>query len=94
MVFNALEMLRAGSRESARWRSARGKAMSPLMIVVGVVLLGLAVAELFPFCNSELYRAMWDGDEARALELIHSGADPNSTWGATYRIETETPRWV
>jgi ankyrin repeat protein len=65
--------------------------MSPLMIVVGVVLLGLAVAELFPFGNSELYRAMWDGDEARALELIHSGADPNSTWGAPHRIETENP---
>jgi cytohesin len=63
--------------------------MTPLMIVVGVLLLGLALAALFPFGNSELYRAIWDGDEARALELIHSGANPNSTWGATHRIETE-----
>ena len=28
-------------------------------------------------------------DEGRALELIQSGANPNSTWGATHRIETE-----
>ena len=54
-----------------------------------VLLLGLALADLFPFGNSELYRAIWDGDEARALELIDSGANPNSTWGATHRIETE-----
>jgi len=59
------------------------------VIVVGVLLLGLALAELFPFGNSELYRAIWDGDEARAIDLIHSGANPNSTWGATHRIETE-----
>jgi len=63
--------------------------MTPLMIVVGVLLLGLALAALFPFGNSELYRAIWDGDEARALELIRSGANPNSTWGATHSIETE-----
>ena len=89
MVFKAFEILWVGRREDARWRSARGKAMTPLMIVVGVLLLGLALADLFPFGNSELYRAIWDGDEARALELIHSGANPNSTWGATHRIETE-----
>jgi len=59
------------------------------MIVLGVVLLGLALAALFPFGNSELYRAIWDGDEARALQLIEAGANPNSTWGATHRIETE-----
>ena len=89
MVLKAFEILWVGRREDAQWRSARGKAMTPLMIVVGVLLLGLALAALFPFGNSELYRAVWDGDEARALELIHSGANPNSTWGATHRIETE-----
>jgi hypothetical protein len=89
MVFKAFEILWVGRREDAQWRSARGKAMTPLMIVVGVLLLGLALAALFPFGNSELYRAVWDGDEARALELIHAGANPNSTWGATHRIETE-----
>ena len=89
MVFKAFEILWVGRREDTRWQSARGKAMTPLMIVVGVLLLGLALAALFPFGNSELYRAIWDGDEARALELIHSGANPNSTWGATHRIETE-----
>jgi hypothetical protein len=89
MVFKAFEILWVGPREDARWRSARGKAMTPLMIVVGVLLLGLAFADLFPFGNSELYRAVWDGNEARALELIHSGANPNSTWGATHSIETE-----
>ena len=76
-------------REDARWRFAHGKAATRLMIVLGVVLLGLALAALFPFGNSELYRAIWDGDEARAIDLIHSGANPNSTWGATHRIETE-----
>ena len=91
VMCKGLETLRVGNGETPRWRSARGKAMSPLMIVVGVLLLGLAVAELFPFGNSELYRAIWDGDEARALELIHSGANPNSTWGAAHRIETENP---
>ena len=91
MVFNALDVLNGGNREAARWRSAGGKAMSPLMIVVAVLLLGAALARLFPFGNSELYRAIWDGDEVRALELIHSGANPNSTWGATHRIETENP---
>jgi len=89
MVFKAFEILWVGRGEDARWRSARGKAMTPLMIVVGVLLLGLALADLFPFGNSELYRAIWDGDEARALELIRSGANPNSTWGATHSIETE-----
>jgi len=89
MVFKALEMLRVGNRGRAQWRSARGEARSRLVIVVGVLLLGLALAELFPFGNSELYRAIWDGDEARAIDLIHSGANPNSTWGATHRIETE-----
>jgi ankyrin repeat protein len=76
-------------REDERWRFAHGKAATRLMIVLGVVLLGLALADLFPFGNSELYRAIWDGDEARALQLIEAGANPNSTWGATHRIETE-----
>ena len=89
MAFKAFEILWAGRGEDARWRSAHGKAMTPLMIVVGVLLLGLALADLFPFGNSELYRAIWEGDEARALELVHSGANPNSRWGATHRIETE-----
>jgi len=89
MVFKALEILPVGNRGRAQWRSARGEARSRLVIVVGVLLLGLALAELFPFGNSELYRAIWDGDEARAIDLIHSGANPNSTWGATHRIETE-----
>ena len=44
-----------GRREDTRWQSARGKAMTPLMIVVGVLLLGLALAAPFPFGNSELY---------------------------------------
>ena len=89
MAFKAFEILWVGRGEDARWRSAHGKAMTSLMIVVGVLLLGLALADLFPFGNSELYRAIWEGDEARALELVHSGANPNSRWGATHRIETE-----
>src|SRR5215471_10143285 len=75
--------------EYARWRSAGGKTNTPLTIVVAVAVMGLALASVLPFGNSELYRAIWDGDEARALELIRSGANPNSTWGATHRIETE-----
>lgn len=59
------------------------------MILVAVLMLGFALADLLPFGNSELYRAIWDGNEARALELIKGGADPNSTWGATHKIETE-----
>jgi hypothetical protein len=86
---NVFETLRVSRRKAARWRSADGKARTSLIIGAGVLLLGLALADLVPFGNSELYRAIWDGDEARALELIRSGANPNSTWGATHKIETE-----
>jgi len=88
-VFKAFGISWVGGRENGRWLSARGKATTPLMIVLGVLMLGLALADLFPVGNSELYPAIWDCDEARALELIHSGANPNSRWGATHRIETE-----
>jgi ankyrin repeat protein len=57
--------------------------------LVGLLLLGLAVVDLFPLGNSELYKAIWDGDEARALELVKAGADPNSRFGSTHKIETE-----
>ena len=86
MVFKAFEISSVSRSEGTRWRCARS---TPLMIVVGVLLLGGAVTTLFPFGNSELYRAIWDGDEAGALKLIQFGANPNSTWGATHRIETE-----
>jgi ankyrin repeat protein len=89
MALKAFEILWVTRRDDARWRSAQGKAMTPLIVVVGVLLVGFALADLFPFGNSELYRAIWDGDEGRALALIQSGANPNSTWGATHRIETE-----
>jgi hypothetical protein len=89
MVFKELERVWVGCREAAQRRSARGKSSTPLLIVVAVLLLGLALADLLPFGNSELYRAIWDGDEPRAIKLIQSGANPNSTWGATHKIETE-----
>jgi len=62
--------------------------MSPLAILCGLLLLALAVLTCVPLGNSELYRAMWDGDEARALALITAGAKPNSRFGATHKIDT------
>jgi len=47
------------------------------------------LAAVVPFGNAELYRAIWDGNEGRALDLIKAGGDPNSTWAATHSIETE-----
>ena len=46
MVIKAFEILRVGRRTDGRWRSARGKAMTPLMIVVGVLLLALYLPAL------------------------------------------------
>lgn len=54
-----------------------------------LLLLGLLALPLIPLGNSELYKAMWDGNEVRALELIKAGANPNSSFGASHRIETE-----
>src|SRR4051794_12135234 len=59
----------------------------PLKRSLGVLLLiGLAVLLFVPLGNSQLYKAIDQGDEARAIELIKEGADPNSTLG-TYAAE-------
>src|SRR5262249_25057341 len=89
MFLQALQLLWATSREVARAQSAPvGKPMSPLAILCGLLLLALVVLTWVPLGNSELYRAMWDGDEARALALITAGAKPNSRFGATHQIDT------
>jgi ankyrin repeat protein len=90
MLFHACKLLWATHRDGARAQPAQGgKPLSPLMILCALVVLGLAVLALLPLGNAELYRAMWDGNEVRALELITAGANPNSRFGATHKIETE-----
>jgi len=90
MVFNLFQTRWSARRNRGRQHAAdSGKATTPVTIGIGLLLLGLALAAVVPFGNSELYRAIWDGNEGRALELIKAGADPNSTWGATHSIETE-----
>jgi len=90
MPFNVVHTRWSARRDAGRCHSAdTGKATTAVTIGIGLLLLGLAVGAVVPFGNSELYRAIWDGNEGRALELIKAGADPNSTWGATHRIETE-----
>jgi hypothetical protein len=57
------------------------KPLTPAIRVLAWVGLIAVVGFLVYPGNSKLYEAMNDGDEARALELIKAGADPNSTYG-------------
>ena len=43
--------------------------------------IGLVVFFFVPLGNSRLYKAIDDGDEARAIQLIKDGVNPNSTLG-------------
>jgi hypothetical protein len=68
------------------YRPARAK-MSLIVRTLGLLfLIGLPVLLFVPLGNSQLYKAIDDGDDARAIQLIKGGADPNSTLG-TYAAE-------
>jgi ankyrin repeat protein len=61
--------------------------LTPILRILGLLpLIGIAVLLFIPLGNSQLYKAIEDGDEARAIQLIKEGADPNSTLG-TYAVE-------
>jgi Ankyrin repeats (many copies) len=61
--------------------------LTPILRILGLLfLIGIAVLLFIPLGNSQLYKAIDDGDEARAIQLINEGADPNSTLG-TYSVE-------
>jgi len=90
-LFKALKLLCATYLAIARSQPAKAeKPLSPLMRVLGLIfLIGLVVFLFFPLGNSQLYKAIDDGDEARALQLIKAGANPNSTLGR-YTLESES----
>jgi ankyrin repeat protein len=52
-----------------------------LKLLGWLCLLGLVGLFFVPLGNSRLYQAIDDGDEARAIQLIKDGANPNSTVG-------------
>ena len=61
--------------------------LTPILRSLGLLfLIGVAVLLFVPLGNSQLYKAIDDGDETRAIQLIKEGADPNSTLG-TYAPE-------
>src|SRR5215510_3227938 len=74
------------------WATFRGMALSqpaeaakpltPRRRILGVLfLIGLVVLLCVPVGNSRLYKALDERDEARALQLIQEGANPQSTLG-------------
>ena len=91
-VIKGLRYLFTTHRTIARSQAVEPeKPPSPLMrvLVLILVLMGLFAIVWFPFFplgNSRLYKAIDDGDDARAIQLIKEGADPNSTSG-TYAPE-------
>jgi len=74
------------------WATFRGMAFSqpvaaatpltPRRCMLGLLfLIGLVVFLCVPVGNSRLYKALDERDEARALQLIRAGANPQSTLG-------------
>src|SRR5262249_29907247 len=74
----------------ARVITARPSPKMPLTRILRtlglLLLIGLTVLLFVPVGNSQLYKAIDDGDDARAIQLIKEGTDPNSTLG-TYAAE-------
>jgi len=91
-LLKALRLLCTTYLTIARSQPAKAeKPLTPVKRVFGLIfLIALVVFLFFPLGNSQLYKAINTGDEARALQLIKAGANPNSTFG-TYSIDSESP---
>ena len=90
-LFPALRLLWATYGVGARAHEEQVETpMTPMgrvgLLLLVILIIGLLIFTEFPLGNSRLYRAIADRDEARAIELIKAGADPNSTLG-TYAPE-------
>jgi ankyrin repeat protein len=60
-----------------------------LIGLIGVIALVLFGRDVLTG-NSKFYYAIAQGDEARVLELIKAGTDPNSSWGAFFVLHSSS----
>jgi ankyrin repeat protein len=68
--------------------SATARAIT-LFGLIGVIVFVIYGSDILTG-NFKLYEAIRQGDEARVLELLKAGIDPNSTWGAFFLLHASS----